>query len=115
MDLRIPHPSARFALTLEIRKEGNGLTQSTKHALFLSKMASKDDWACLIEQEEGEILVLNLLDEIIERSHQVLFQKHIDAQLLPYAVCFAKNTLMDLIQVFSRGSNLVSIFYAGSW
>eukprot|EP00842_Homolaphlyctis_polyrhiza_P006198 jgi/Hompol1/657/HPOL_001269-RA len=40
--------------------------------------------------------------EIIQRSQHVLFEKHIDVQVLPYAVGFAKNTILSLIDVRAR-------------
>ncbi|KAI8897166.1 hypothetical protein BC833DRAFT_57099 [Globomyces pollinis-pini] len=67
-------------------------------------MATKEDWVSVVEQEEGELLVIQLIDEVIHNSHQVLFKKHIDVQILPFAVDFAKNTILDLINYhfFSR-------------
>ncbi|KAJ3272045.1 hypothetical protein HDV01_005997 [Terramyces sp. JEL0728] len=60
-------------------------------------MATKDDWAFLIEQEEGELFVLQLIEDIISESQKVLFKKHIDVQLLPYAVNFAKESILSMI------------------
>ncbi|KAI8928198.1 hypothetical protein BC831DRAFT_449537 [Entophlyctis helioformis] len=60
-------------------------------------MATKEDWLQLIEQEEGESFVLSLIQDIISRSQHVLFEKHIDVQVLPYAVGFARDTLLSLI------------------
>jgi hypothetical protein len=62
-------------------------------------MATKEEWGLIIEQEEGEELILNLLEDIIHQSHQILFKKHIDVQILPYTVQFASNTIMDAIHV----------------
>ncbi|KAJ3324755.1 hypothetical protein HDV06_006063 [Boothiomyces sp. JEL0866] len=60
-------------------------------------MATKDDWTFLIEQEEGELFVLQLIEDIIADSQKVLFKKHIDVQLLPYAVNFAKTSILSMI------------------
>ncbi|KAL2916266.1 hypothetical protein HK105_204022 [Polyrhizophydium stewartii] len=61
-------------------------------------MATKEDWLQLVDQEEGELLVLSLIEEIIERSQHVLFEKYIDVQVLPYAVGFARETLLSLLK-----------------
>ncbi|KAJ3310547.1 hypothetical protein HDV04_004959 [Boothiomyces sp. JEL0838] len=60
-------------------------------------MATKDDWTFLIEQEEGELFVIQLIEDIISDSQKVLFKKHIDVQLLPYAVNFAKTSILSMI------------------
>ena len=62
-------------------------------------MATKDDWTFLIDQEEGELLILDLIEDIIQASQKVLFKKHIDVLILPYAVNFAKTSLLELINV----------------
>lgn len=62
-------------------------------------MASKEDWMQLIDQEEGELLVISLIQEIIQKSQALIFERHIDNQLLPYTVEFAKETLMSLVDV----------------
>nr|KAJ3418269.1 hypothetical protein HK105_000123 [Polyrhizophydium stewartii] len=67
-------------------------------------MATKEDWLQLVDQEEGELLVLSLIEEIIERSQHVLFEKYIDVQVLPYAVGFARETLLSLLKVPSSAS-----------
>ena len=65
----------------------------------LSRFMSKEDWNAIIEQEEGELFVVSLIDEILAKSQNVLFEKRIDIQVLPYTVSYCKNVLLDLINV----------------
>ncbi len=63
-------------------------------------MATKEEWFSIFEQEDGELFVTDLIESIIHKSQQILFKKHIDIQILPYTVEFAKQTLLDIINVF---------------
>ncbi|KAJ3226488.1 hypothetical protein HK099_004798 [Clydaea vesicula] len=60
-------------------------------------MATKEEWFAIVEVEEGEQLVSTLLDEILQKAQEVIFERHIESQVLPYAVQFAKETLLNLI------------------
>lgn len=57
------------------------------------------DWLAIVEYEEGEQLVAMLIEELIQRSQKVIFERHIESQVLPYAVKFAKDTLVEIIEV----------------
>lgn len=56
-------------------------------------------WISLIDQEEGQLLAASLIEEIIQKSQDVLFERHIESQVLPYAVQFTKETLLAVIEV----------------
>ncbi|OAJ40238.1 hypothetical protein BDEG_24001 [Batrachochytrium dendrobatidis JEL423] len=60
-------------------------------------MTTKEEWLQLVDQEEGESLALALVEDILQRSQHVLFEKHIDVQVLPYTVNFARDTLVSLV------------------
>lgn len=64
-------------------------------------MASKEEWKGIIEQEEGELFVLSLIEDIIYESQQILFRKYIDIQILPYSVQHFHSTITELINVIS--------------
>ncbi|KAI9159533.1 hypothetical protein H9P43_008873 [Blastocladiella emersonii ATCC 22665] len=51
--------------------------------------------ACL-DVDDGELIVVDLVEEILQRSQDVLFEKHISSQVLPYAVQYAKDTVLRL-------------------
>ncbi|KAI9193418.1 uncharacterized protein BJ171DRAFT_637519 [Polychytrium aggregatum] len=61
-------------------------------------MTSKEDWFLVVDQEDGEQFVCSLIEEILNRSQEVLFEKHIESQVLPYAVQFSKTTLLKIIE-----------------
>ena len=61
--------------------------------------AKEDIWQAVFEQEEGELFILSLVEEILNKSQNVLFEKHIDGQLLPYAVQATRKTLVSIIDV----------------
>jgi hypothetical protein len=58
-----------------------------------------NDWIGLVDQEEGQLLAASLIEEIIQKSQDVLFERHIESQVLPYAVQFTKETLLAVIEV----------------
>ena len=62
-------------------------------------MSNLQEWFALIDQEEGEQLVCEIMEEILQKSQQVIFERHIESQVLPYAVKFAKDTLLKMVQV----------------
>ncbi|KAJ3383795.1 hypothetical protein HDU84_003398 [Entophlyctis sp. JEL0112] len=64
------------------------------------------EWFNLIDIEEGENLASAIVDAIVQRGQEVLFEKHIESQVLPYAVQFAKSTLLKIVEwrFFSRDS-----------
>ncbi|KAI9312772.1 hypothetical protein BDR26DRAFT_887950 [Obelidium mucronatum] len=52
----------------------------------------------IVDQEEGENLASMIVEGIVNRGQEVLFEKHIESQVLPYAVQFAKGTLLKIVQ-----------------
>ncbi|KAI8841193.1 hypothetical protein BJ741DRAFT_646773 [Chytriomyces cf. hyalinus JEL632] len=75
----------------------------------LSSQISKEaqnDWLAWMDQEEGENLASAIVESVIARGQEVLFEKHIESQVLPYAVGFAKGTLLKIVewQFFRRDS-----------
>ena len=62
-------------------------------------MASKEEWFHFIEEEEGEMFALDLIEDIIFNSQKVLFAKQVDKQILPYTVHFAEEAMNDMINV----------------
>ncbi|KAJ3028078.1 UNVERIFIED_CONTAM: hypothetical protein HDU68_002531 [Siphonaria sp. JEL0065] len=56
------------------------------------------EWFMTIDQEEGENLATAIVEGIVNRGQEVLFEKHIESQVLPYAVQFAKGTLLKIVQ-----------------
>jgi hypothetical protein len=52
-----------------------------------------------IEEDEVELIIADLIEDIIQKSQDVLFEKHISSQVLPYAVQFAKDTIISVAEV----------------
>ncbi|KAJ3195466.1 hypothetical protein HK101_012033 [Irineochytrium annulatum] len=64
----------------------------------MTAIEEKKDFHAIVDQEEGELFAVNLIDEILTRGQEVLFEKHIESQVLPYAVQFAKDTLVTIVE-----------------
>ena len=62
-------------------------------------MTTREEYLSILDQEEGEQFVLTLIEEILTRGQEVLFEKHIESQVLPYAVQFAKDNLLKIVEV----------------
>ncbi|KAJ3219636.1 hypothetical protein HDU67_000124 [Dinochytrium kinnereticum] len=61
-------------------------------------MREKEEYLAIVDQEEGELLAVSLIEEILTRGQEVLFEKHIESQVLPYAVQFARDTILTIVQ-----------------
>ncbi|KAJ3123889.1 hypothetical protein HK100_011447, partial [Physocladia obscura] len=59
---------------------------------------SASDWFTILDTEEGENLACSIVDAIVQRGQEVLFEKHIESQVLPYAVQFAKDTFLKIVE-----------------
>jgi hypothetical protein len=57
----------------------------------------QEAWSYMLEQEDGELFCLSLIEEILQKSQQVLFQKRIDSQVLPYSSSFCKEICQGLV------------------
>ena len=64
-----------------------------------TKAPPRDQWLALLEQEEGELLVFSVVDDILHKTQAVIFEKHIERQVLPFAVSYAKDALITMIEV----------------
>ena len=53
----------------------------------------------MIEDESSQDFVLDLLDEILDCTAQVIHNKYIQSQLQPYSVHAAKDLLLQIIEV----------------
>jgi hypothetical protein len=50
------------------------------------------------DQEVSEQLAITLVEDIIKRSQDVIFEKHIESQVLPYAVRFSQDVMERVIR-----------------
>jgi hypothetical protein len=108
----VPPAACRF-LRLELRSqiEVNRENQFINNNSMTNILPS--DWFSIVDGEEGEQLVSVFIEELIQRSQEVIFERHIESQVLPYAVNFAKDTIVDIIEVYafmSFYSLLVELF-----
>lgn len=62
-------------------------------------MTSREEWFNIVEIEQGEQAVAQILESVIQASQDVIFERHIESQVLPYAVQFAKEAFIDFIEV----------------
>ncbi|EPZ30923.1 hypothetical protein O9G_002800 [Rozella allomycis CSF55] len=68
--------------------------------IFITIMSDQyDDWlSYALEQSAAEITADSVVDDIIKRTQNVIFEKHIESQVLPYAVDFSKDAILSLIR-----------------
>ncbi|XP_046839245.1 uncharacterized protein LOC124433510 [Xenia sp. Carnegie-2017] len=59
---------------------------------------NENQWNALIDQENTVDYVLDLIDEILHNTVQVIYEKYIESQLRPYSVDAAKNLLLQIIE-----------------
>jgi hypothetical protein len=63
-------------------------------------MTTKEEWISIIDQEEGQKLALNIVEEVLSKTQSVIFQRKIEQQLVPYTLNYVKNTVLGVIQAF---------------
>lgn len=73
-------------------------------------MTEIDQWYTFtLEQESAEQFAESFIEEIIKKSQDVLFEKHLESQVLPYAVSFTQDTLSNMIKVKKSGFCLILV------
>ncbi|KAI8815591.1 uncharacterized protein EV422DRAFT_371313 [Fimicolochytrium jonesii] len=60
--------------------------------------ATREEYLSIVAAEETELFIISLVDRIVAKSQDVLFERHIESQVLPYAVQFAKAALDELVE-----------------
>ncbi|TPX41654.1 hypothetical protein SeMB42_g05479 [Synchytrium endobioticum] len=58
----------------------------------------RSEWFQALDRQEGITLCTQMVSEILQKSQDVIFQKHIDRQVLPYAIQFARETMLRAIE-----------------
>ena len=63
-----------------------------------------------LDQEASEVLAETMVEEIIKKSQDVIFEKHIESQVLPYAVHFSQDIMERVIrwEFFRQDAGLAS-------
>lgn len=54
----------------------------------------------MVDEENGQDFVLDIVDEIVDGTIKVIYDKYIQRQLQPYSVEVAKDLLLQIIEVF---------------
>ena len=65
----------------------------------MSRLLADDEWHVIMEKEEGELLAAQVVDDVLQKVQQALFQKHIASQLVPYSVADLNDQMMEIIEV----------------
>lgn len=69
-------------------------------------MTSKEEWFAIVDQEEGQKLVLNVMEEVLDKTQNVIFRRRIENQLLPYTLSYVRNTFLGVAEV---GYSLIDV------
>ncbi|KAG7477193.1 hypothetical protein MATL_G00091870 [Megalops atlanticus] len=59
---------------------------------------SMSDWAAIVEQEEGEEVVAEILDELVHRVMEKCYQLYLQKQLIPFTVSRARDALVHVVE-----------------
>ena len=63
-------------------------------------MTSKEEWMSIIDVEEGHRLSVSIVEEVLQKTQDVIFQRRIQAQLIPYTLNYFRNTVLRVVEVF---------------
>ena len=55
----------------------------------------------MVDQEDGEEFILDIVNEIVESTLNVLHDQYIISQTLPYTIQETKNLLLQIIEVYA--------------
>ncbi|XP_068736328.1 uncharacterized protein [Montipora capricornis] len=59
---------------------------------------SEAEWHHMVDQEDGEDFVLDIVNEIVDSTLTVLYEKYIVSQTLPYTIQETKDLLLQIIE-----------------
>lgn len=80
------------------------ITQVGKYWGRISQVRNVDEFCWflryhMVDQEDGEEFILDIVNEIVESTMQVLHDQYIVSQTLPYTIQETKNLLLQIIEV----------------
>lgn len=59
---------------------------------------NENQWNFMVDEENGQDFVLDIVDEIVDGTIKVIYDKYIQRQLQPYSVEVAKDLLLQIIE-----------------
>lgn len=65
---------------------------------ILAGRYTESDWNSMLETEDGEELVFDLVEVIVGGVMDVIHQKHIDNNLVPFSLNWAKDMMLQLVE-----------------
>lgn len=65
---------------------------------ILAGRYTEGDWHSMLEAEDGEELVFDLVQVIVGGVMEVIHQKHIDRNLVPFSLNWAKDMMIQLVE-----------------
>jgi len=65
---------------------------------ILAGRYTEGDWHSMLEAEDGEELVFDLVEVIVGGVMEVIHQKHIDRNLVPFSLNWAKDMMVQLVE-----------------
>lgn len=68
----------------------------------MSRPLADDEWFYIVDQEEGELLAAQIVEEVLQKVQQVLFQKHIASQIVPFSVNDLNDQIMEILEVILK-------------
>ena len=63
----------------------------------------------MVDQEDGEEFILDIVNEIVESTMNILHDQYIISQTLPHTIQETKTLLLQIIEVYASGRFYVSM------
>ena len=64
----------------------------------------------MVDQEDGEDFVLDIINEIVDSTLTVLYEKYIVSQTLPYTIQETKDLLLQIIEVLYTVRRILHVY-----
>ncbi|XP_059170066.1 uncharacterized protein LOC131951721 isoform X2 [Physella acuta] len=72
-------------------------TPTASHDIVPGKF-NENDWNYVLERDTAEDFAFDLVEEIISKTLSVIYDRHIESQLLPFTISQAKEAIVEIIK-----------------
>ena len=69
------------------------------------------NWNSIVAREEGENFIISVVEDIVKKAGDVVYEHYIQRRVVPFAVLQAKNAILELTEVKIYLFNRLTVQY----
>uniref|UniRef100_UPI00358F2580 uncharacterized protein C2orf81 homolog isoform X2 n=1 Tax=Myxine glutinosa TaxID=7769 RepID=UPI00358F2580 len=70
----------------------------TVYKIKIAGCITESEWVAMLEQEEGEDIVMDIMDELMSRTMDRCYKVYIERQLFPYMANWVKEAVLQVVE-----------------